>query len=63
MEDKRARKRIALGAYCRHCKSRKGFDRTDEACCHNIQIGTSTSAGQETQVMAGTRLLPHIAAG
>lgn len=62
-EDKRVRKRILLGAYCGHCKSRKGFDRTDEACFHNVQIGTLTSAGQETQVMAGTWLLPHIAAG
>lgn len=62
-EDKRVRKRILLGAYCGHCKSRKGFDRTDEACFHNVQIGTLTRAGQEMQVMAGTRLLPHIAAG
>lgn len=32
----KVRKRILLGASRRHCKSRKGFDRTDEACCHNI---------------------------
>lgn len=63
MEDKRARKRKLLGAYCGHCRSGKGFERTDKACFHNVQIGTLTSAGQEMQVMAGTWLLPHIAAG
>lgn len=43
-------------------KNRKGFDRTVEACFCTVQVGMLTSAGQEMQVMAGTRLLPHIAA-
>lgn len=57
------RKRILLGSRCGPWESRKGFDKTDEACSHNVQIGRLTSAGQEMQVMAGTQLLPHIAAG
>lgn len=42
---KRLRKRIVLSTYCGHCKIRKGFDSTEEACFHNVQIATLTSTG------------------